>query len=110
MYGLGELPQGFSRLAAIYGGTFMLEKSADEIIFNDEGKVVGVRSGSEVAKCKAVICDPSYALNKVKKVGQVVRAICLLKHPIPNTDNSDSTQIVIPQNQVNRKHGKYVIV
>jgi Rab GDP dissociation inhibitor len=23
MYGLGELPQGFARLAAIYGGTYM---------------------------------------------------------------------------------------
>jgi Rab GDP dissociation inhibitor len=23
LYGLGELPQGFARLAAIYGGTYM---------------------------------------------------------------------------------------
>ena len=26
LYGLGELPQGFARLSAIYGGTYMLEK------------------------------------------------------------------------------------
>lgn len=38
MYGLGELPQGFARLSAIYGGTYMLDKPIDEIIIND-GKV-----------------------------------------------------------------------
>ena len=26
LYGLGELPQGFARLSAIYGGTYMLDK------------------------------------------------------------------------------------
>jgi Rab GDP dissociation inhibitor len=107
LYGLGELPQGFARLAAIYGGTYMLDKPADEIVVED-GKVVGVKSGNEIAKCKAVICDPSYAMNKVKKVGKVVRAICLLKHPIPNTGDIDSVQIIIPQNQVGRKHDIYI--
>eukprot|EP00959_Pyramimonas_sp_CCMP1952_P312106 6532252-Pyramimonas_sp.AAC.1 len=26
VYGLGELPQGFARLAAVYGGTYMLNR------------------------------------------------------------------------------------
>lgn len=26
LYGLGELPQGFARLSAIYGGTYMLNR------------------------------------------------------------------------------------
>lgn len=60
LYGLGELPQGFARLSAIYGGTYMLDKQIDEIVM-EGGKVVGVRSGSEVAKCAQVYCDPSYA-------------------------------------------------
>lgn len=38
MYGLGELPQGFARLSAIYGGTYMLDKPIDEIVF-ENGKV-----------------------------------------------------------------------
>lgn len=38
MYGLGELPQGFARLSAIYGGTYMLDKPIDEILMKD-GKV-----------------------------------------------------------------------
>ncbi|TPX37631.1 hypothetical protein SmJEL517_g00695 [Synchytrium microbalum] len=107
MYGLGELPQGFARLSAIYGGTYMLNKPIEEIVYGDDGRVIGVKSEGETAKCKAVICDPSYAPDKVKKVGQVVRVITFLTHPIPNTGDSDSVQIVIPQNQVNRKHGAY---
>ncbi|KAG0202944.1 Rab GDP dissociation inhibitor alpha [Mortierella sp. GBA30] len=107
IYGLGELPQGFARLSAIYGGTYMLDKKVDEIIYED-GKVVGVRSGDETAKCSQVICDPSYAPDKVKKVARVIRAICLLRGPIPNTDNADSFQLIIPQNQVKRKHDIYI--
>ncbi|KAI9099332.1 GDP dissociation inhibitor [Phlyctochytrium arcticum] len=107
LYGLGELPQGFARLSAIYGGTYMLNKKIDEIIYED-GKVVGVKSEGETAKTKAVIGDPSYFTDKVKKVGQVVRAICILTHPIPNTADADSIQIVIPQKQVNRQHDIYI--
>jgi Rab GDP dissociation inhibitor len=85
----------------------MLNKNADELVYED-GKVVGVRSGDEVVRAKKVICDPSYAQNKVKSVGSVVRAICILDHPLPQTGDADSAQIVIPQNQVGRKHDIYI--
>lgn len=65
MYGLGELPQGFARLSAIYGGTYMLDKPVDEIVIDSNGKLVGVRSGDEIAKCKQVYCDPSYIPDRV---------------------------------------------
>jgi Rab GDP dissociation inhibitor len=113
LYGLGELPQAFARLSAIYGGTYMLDKPIDEIVTDSDGKFVGVRSGSETVKAKQVIGDPSYfgsssESGKLRVVddGMVVRAICILKHPIPGTDDSDSVQIIIPQNQVQRKHGR----
>jgi Rab GDP dissociation inhibitor len=96
LYGLGELPQGFARLSAIYGGTYMLDKPCDEIVME------------EVAKCKMVICDPSYAPDRVKKVGQVVRAICIMNHPIPNTNDNQSCQLIIPSKQVNRHTDIYV--
>lgn len=120
LYGMGELPQGFARLSAIYGGTYMLDKPVDEIVLDKEtGKFSGVRSGDEIVKADMVIGDPSYfrdnvggvgeaSKNKVRETGKVVRAICLLKHPIPNTDNSDSVQLIIPQNQVGRKHDIYI--
>jgi Rab GDP dissociation inhibitor len=107
LYGLGELPQGFARLSAIYGGTYMLDKAVEELVY-ENGKVVGVRAAGEIAKCKMVICDPSYAPDLAKKTGQVARCICILDHPIPNTKDSLSCQIIIPQNQVNRKSDIYV--
>ncbi|KAF8745136.1 hypothetical protein AX14_010596 [Amanita brunnescens Koide BX004] len=116
LYGLGELPQSFARLSAIYGGTYMLNKPIDEIITDSDGKFVGVTSEGETVKAKQVIGDPSYFLSqgdgklRVIEEGKVVRAICILKHPIPGTDDADSCQIIIPQNQVGRKHDIYVAV
>uniref|UniRef100_H3B0F5 Rab GDP dissociation inhibitor n=1 Tax=Latimeria chalumnae TaxID=7897 RepID=H3B0F5_LATCH len=107
LYGLGELPQGFARLSAIYGGTYMLNKPVDEIVI-ENGRVVGVKSEGEVARCKQLICDPSYVSDRVRKVGQVIRVICILSHPIKNTNDANSCQIIIPQNQVNRKSDIYV--
>ncbi|KAG9467305.1 hypothetical protein GDO78_015197 [Eleutherodactylus coqui] len=99
LYGLGELPQGFARLSAIYGGTYMLNKCVDEIVM-EKGKVVGVKSEGEVARCKQLICDPSYIADRVRKAGQVIRVICILSHPIKNTNDANSCQIIIPQNQL----------
>ncbi|KAJ3516451.1 hypothetical protein NLJ89_g1101 [Agrocybe chaxingu] len=114
LYGLGELPQSFARLSAIYGGTYMLDKPIEKIVTDTEGKFVGVTSVGETVKAKQVIGDPSYfgasADGKVRVVeeGKVVRAICFLKHPIPGTEDADSCQIIIPQNQVGRKHDIYI--
>uniref|UniRef100_A0A674BEH1 Rab GDP dissociation inhibitor n=1 Tax=Salmo trutta TaxID=8032 RepID=A0A674BEH1_SALTR len=107
LYGLGELPQGFARLSAIYGGTYMLNKPVEEIVMED-GHVVGVKSEGEVARCKQLICDPSYIQDRVRKAGQVIRVICILSHPIKDTNDANSCQIIIPQNQVNRKSDIYV--
>lgn len=43
--------------------------------------------------------DPSYIKGQsghVKCVGKIVRSICILDHPIPNTDDKTSCQIIIP--------------
>jgi Rab GDP dissociation inhibitor len=98
VYGLGGLPESFSRLCAIHGGTYMLNTKVDEILFKD-GKVVGIKSGEEEAKAPLVICDPSYVskYGKVKPVGKIIRAICILDHPIPSTNDATSCQVIIPQ-------------
>lgn len=117
LYGLGELPQAFARLSAIYGGTYMLDKKIDSINIDPEtGYFTGVTSEGETVRAKKVIGDPSYfgagkdepdgGKMKVIETGKVIRAICIMKHPIPGTDNADSAQIIIPQNQVGRKNGK----
>jgi len=45
IYGLGGLPEAFSRLCAIHGGTYMLNTPVDEILFDGDGKVTGIKSG-----------------------------------------------------------------
>jgi|UniRef100_A0A7S4G3U7 Rab GDP dissociation inhibitor len=111
LYGLGDIPQAFARLCAVYGGTYMLHKPVDKILW-ENGKFVGVQSGDEVAKAPLVVGDPSYFLaeaGKTKPAAQVVRAICLLDHPIPNIpDGAKSAQIIIPQSELKRKHDMYV--
>lgn len=117
LYGLGELPQGFARLSAIYGGTYMLNANVDEIKY-EGGKVSGIRAtmkerGEEgegmkfETKCKQIIADPSYFPDKVRVAGYLIKAICILKHPIDKTDDADSLQLIIPQSQVGRKHGTF---
>lgn len=118
LYGLGELPQGFARLSAIYGGTYMLNTSIDEVLHDDSGKVSGIKAtmkdrddnNSETmkfeTKTKKIIADPSYFPGKVRVTGYLLKAICILKHPIEKTDGSDSLQLIIPQSQVGRKHGE----
>ena len=110
VYGLGGLPESFSRLCAIHGGTYMLNTPVDEVLF-ESGRAVGVRCGEESARAPLVICDPSYVqgLEKTRVIGKVIRAICILDHDIPNTNASTSCQIIIPQKQVNRNYGKSAI-
>ena len=113
LYGLGELPQGFARLSAIYGGTYMLNTNIDEVLYED-GKAVGIKAtmkngGEEMSfetKTKMILADPSYFPNNAKVVGYVLRAICILKHPLQGTSDADSAQLIIPQSQVGRKNGK----
>ncbi|XP_024028575.1 guanosine nucleotide diphosphate dissociation inhibitor At5g09550 [Morus notabilis] len=107
-YGLGELPQGFARLSAVYGGTYMLGKPECKVEFDENGRAFGVTSEGETARCKKVVCDPSYLPDKVKKVGKVARAICIMSQPIPHTNDSHSAQVILPQKQLGRKSDTYL--
>jgi len=108
LYGLGELPQAFARLSAVHGGTYMLDKAGLEVEYDEEGVYAGVRCGEEFVKSKFVVGDPSYFRERVIKTGQVVRAMCILNHPIPGTGDVGSVQMILPQKQVGRKSDVYV--
>jgi Rab GDP dissociation inhibitor len=119
LYGLGELPQGFARLSAIYGGTYMLNTSVDEFLY-EGSKISGIKAtmrdrGEEneegmkfQTKTKMILGDPSYFPGKVQVVGHLLKAICILKHPLDKTNDSDSLQLIIPQSQVGRKNDIYI--
>lgn len=109
-YGLGELPQAFARLSAVYGGTYMLQTECTGLEFGPDGKVNGVRFGENVVKTSCVIADPTYFPEKVKKVKQVVRCICILNHPVKSIAPCESGQIIIPAGQTKRNSDIYVSV
>lgn len=97
IYGLGGLPEAFSRLCAIHGGTYMLNTPVDEILFDEAGKVTGIKSGEQTATAPLVICDPSYVSeDRIAAKGKVIRAICIMNHPIPGTNDAQSIQIILP--------------
>ena len=81
--------------------------------YGDDGKIQSVLFRDEEGNEKnvtapLVIADPSYFPDKVDRVGQVVRAICILSHPIPNTNDASSVQIILPQHQCGREFDIYI--
>ncbi len=50
IYGLGGIPEGFSRISAVNGGTFMLNTDITEILY-ENGKVTGVKGPEGIANC-----------------------------------------------------------
>jgi len=75
----------------------MLNANVEEILFNENGTVKGIRQGDETATAPIIICDPSYTTNdRLLPKSKVIRAICLLDHPIPDTNNAASVQIIMP--------------
>jgi len=112
LYGLGELPQVFARLCAVYGGVYMLNKPVEKIILDDNGKFVGVASENEIAKAPMVAGDPTYfkQYSKTKTIGQNIRTISILSNPVKDTNDSKSCQIIIPQKQDKRKSDIYISV
>lgn len=82
----------------------MLNTQPTQIIMKDK-KVCGLKfvheGNEEEVRASLIICDPSYVLTcntselielkgKVRIVGKVIRAICILDHAIPNTNDSTS--------------------
>jgi len=119
LYGLGELPQSFARLAAVHGGTYMLNRGNDdgkvfgegkfEIVY-EEGAAVGVKVMETVANAKVVIASPDYFPDLCRKTGKVVRAIAICSKPVPDTGNPpcSSHQIIFPGASIGRANDVYL--
>ena len=119
LYGLGELPQAFARLAAVHGGTYMLNRGLEgapmfgegdlTVEYGPDGKCSGVKAGEHIARTKLVLGDPSYFGGKTKKVGQAVRAIALLDAlPAGLDGGGESGQVIFPGGQVGRTNDLYL--
>uniref|UniRef100_A0A7S1XT43 Rab GDP dissociation inhibitor n=2 Tax=Phaeomonas parva TaxID=124430 RepID=A0A7S1XT43_9STRA len=113
VWGLGGLPESFSRLCAVNGGTFMLNCDVQEVMTNADGVAWGIKAKFEDKVCAAkarlcVVGDPSYfPAEKVRPTGRVARSICILDHPIRGV-SGDSGQIIVPMREARRNHDIYI--
>lgn len=115
IYGLAGIPEGFSRKCAVHGGTYMLKQNIEKFNFDDNGKVCGVTDGEKKANAPQVIAAPKYVVGaglhqKVKTVGRVIRAICIINEPVKKTKDTKSCQIIIPQRQTGRKSDIFIML
>jgi len=118
LYGLGELPQSFARLAAVHGGTYMLNRGADDgpvfgegkfdLVMGADGAACGVKVMDTVANAKVVVADPSYFPSMCTKKGTVVRAIAILSEPVASTNEAGSYQVIFPGASIGRQNDLYL--
>lgn len=86
----------------------MAEGLPAQVEYNAEGECEGLKVKDVVAKTKIVVGDPSYFPNLCQKKGSVVRAIALLDHSIPGTQEAGSHQVIFPGGTVGRKNDLYL--
>ena len=116
LYALGELPQSFARLAAVHGGTYMLNRDADDgpvfgegkftLEMGSDGGATGIKVMETVANAKVVVADPSYFPAMCESRGKVVRAIAIVDEPVPGTGGpqapAPSHQVIFPNASIGR--------
>lgn len=101
----GPLPISLTRLpsASVSSETPATSKTKSRKL----GRLVLFSSGVFCSAVRAS-CSSTYTMDVALHLFscvQVVRAICILNHPISNTKDSLSCQVIIPQNQVGRNSG-----
>ena len=95
----------------------MLNQPVDEVVMDpDSGRALGIRSGSGddamAATADIFIGDATYFPEaKSRRTGEVIRSVCILDGRPPLLDEGvNSAQVIIPQNQVNRRHDIYISI
>lgn len=99
-YGVGELPQAFCRLGAVFGGTFCLNRFARGIILSKtSNRCVGiVDSTGQRLKCDQLILNEVYAPEscRIDFASHVSRAIYVTDSPFAGNGNGNACLISIP--------------
>lgn len=100
LYGSGELPQGFCRLCAVYGGIYHLQRGPGAIICNDEGACVGIISNGRRFNCKWLVMESSYAPQDFKPregFRRVSRAILVTDRSLYAAEKEQITLLRVPK-------------
>ncbi|KAF2074489.1 hypothetical protein CYY_004194 [Polysphondylium violaceum] len=60
-YGCGDIPQAFCRLCAVYGGTYVLQRSVESLSFDENNILQGIKcTEGQPIKTKYFIASPAY--------------------------------------------------
>jgi Rab GDP dissociation inhibitor len=114
--------KGFGEVAfrsARRSNSYSLNTPLQEILYDDSGKVTGVKikdpttKKETVVKTSKVIADPAYFSSDPKRAtlaGKIVRAICVLAHPVVGTGDGESAHIIIPASTILRRNDIYISV
>jgi Rab GDP dissociation inhibitor len=111
-YGLGGIAESFSRLASIYGSTFITDCDVKSLNYGEDGKFTGItfnqaQCGEVTATAPQIIGDPSYFGPEASRVtNQICRSICILSAPIRGAANDG--QIILPGKNIGKASDVYV--
>ena len=96
----------------MYDFRYINNCNVEEIIYDENSKFKGIKTDKgDYIYGSILLSEPSYMI-KFKKVqikSRIIRRICLMNHPIPDTNNCDSCQIIIPQSQIGKKNDIYIL-
>jgi len=101
LYGAGELPQAFSRLSAVFGGTFCLGQEIKKVS-QLEDDFIEVKFNDKSVKCKILVGNQSSLPQDILSLDSSVQekcyslAICLTNQSIQGIDQNQVTFGRIP--------------
>ncbi|XP_076819894.1 rab proteins geranylgeranyltransferase component A 2-like [Clavelina lepadiformis] len=100
MYGVGELPQAFSRLSAVFGGTFCLRRRVIGIVADKTSRAVKgvIDSTGQRIKCQHLVLDESH-LPDICRSGfkrEVSRAIYVTNKSVSPSETEEVSLITLP--------------
>lgn len=100
MYGSGELPQAFCRLAAVFGGTYYLGRSVDAI-FTSGNQIKSIATDGKRINCDKLVLPGEICPNELKTLEHeslIGREIHLLSDSILPNEREQLTFLSIPPN------------
>ena len=112
IWGLQKIYKNYDRQYYLYDFRYINNCNVEEIIYDENSKFKGIKTDKgDYIYGSILLSEPSYMI-KFKKVqikSRIIRRICLMNHPIPDTNNCDSCQIIIPQSQIGKKNDIYIL-
>ena len=100
LFGIGELPQAFSRMCAVFGGIYCLNKNAEEIRVDFQAnKCTGLIVDQKLVSCEHIVMEKSYLPGFYKSINQaesVSRAILITNKSLVSSDEECLTFMTIP--------------